>query len=515
MNPVVYRCLSTSFSKVRLGGAIALLSLLSPSLSQAQYAVSGTKITNGGAEFVVKGTNIEGQSVYFWRDCSNDAALVKTWGFNTVRIRCYLGDPYAGIWTQYPRTKEWLYGMVDKFRAQGIVVIICVHDLTGSYPTATSVPTFAQLKAYHADLATRYKTDSGVWFNMSNEPGNDSAPFWQAVDPLWETTAKEFITAIRATGNNNIIMLDGHLWGQDAGGYDAANVPEWRSAILSNGVSVLNSDPRRNVVFSNHYYEQWDFGGVARIVDYMTRIAAKGLCLVVGEYGSETATNTAGAAIAPGRLSALTSNVLTAARQRNVGRMVWSWDCGDNWDLVNYADPGIAYAPSGGGWQINRTDGTKPTNLSWLGEQVWADNRMASTSVSTNLVSNSGFESGQVSPWASWYTSAPLSVVTGFAKAGTYSMRVLGNTGGQQSLSGFTPGRTYTLTASGRLATADGSTLSVTVCGDGFSQSLSFTTKTYTTKTLTFTAPANITWMQVQTWKAPGTTGYVDEISVR
>ena len=94
-------------------------------------------------------------------------------------------------------------------------------------------------------------------------------------------------------------------------------------------------------------------------------------------------------------------------------------------------------------------------------------------------------------------------------------MRVSGSSGGQQSISGFTAGKTYTLTASGRLGNADGSILYVTVCGTGFSQSLSFTSNAYTTKTLTFTAPANINWMQVQTWKGSGAMGFLDEISVR
>ena len=513
----------TLFTRLRLGATMAALTFACPSALLAQYAVSGTKITNGGAEFIVKGTNIEGQNTYYWRDCSNDAAITKAWGFNTIRIRCYMGNPYAGVPNynpQVPRTKQWLYEMIDKYRAAGVVVMICVHDLTGAYPTATSVPTLNQLRDYFVDLAIRYKADTGVWFNPINEPGNNGAPYWEGVDPQWESAHNTIITAIRNAGNNSIVMVDGHLWGQDCAGWDNNNVAEWRSAILSKGVAVLNNDPRKNIVFSNHYYDQWEMGDSNRIRDYMARIAAKGLCLVVGEYGSNSEKNAAGSYNMPGRYSTLTTNLLTVCRERSVGRIVWAWDASDYWDLVNYTAP-TSYTYNGGGWEIDRRDGVKPANLSWLGEQVWADNRytppapVAATPAATNLVTNPSFESGQLSPWSSWNSAAALSVVTGMASEGQYSLRVLGNSGGQISLTGFTKGKTYTFTASGRLFSADGSNLYITITGNGFSQSLAFTTNSYATKQLTFTAPADLNWLQVQTWKTPGAMGYVDNISVR
>jgi hypothetical protein len=59
----------------------------------------------------------------------------------------------------------------------------------------------------------------------------------------------------------------------------------------------------------------------------------------------------------------------------DVGRMVWQWDGGDSNDLTVW-DQYFSWA--GSGWGINKTDGTKPTNLSTLGNQVWDDNHASS-----------------------------------------------------------------------------------------------------------------------------------------
>lgn len=506
---------SISYFKRFCSICFSLSFLVFPSIGRSQFVVSGSQILNGATPFIIKGANIEGYNSYFYRDCSNDGAALKTWGFNAVRIRCFIGNPHPEFGQQYNTSKPWLYAMIDKLRAQGLVVIVGAFDHTGGYFSANSNPTLQQLKDFHNDLATRYKADSGVWYNVTNEPGNNNAPHYDSVDPQWQPMHKEVISSIRNTGNNHIIMVDGHLWGQDSAGWDTANVMELKSAILSQGASVLAHDPRKNVVFSVHFYDQWENGGIARIRDYFDRVKAKGLALVVGEYGSQTNKNAVGAYVAPGRYAALTTNVLTAVQERGVGRMVWSWDAGDAWDLVDYTSPSN-WTYNGGGWEINNVSGPKPTNLSWMGDKVWDDNRIPDpVAGGINLLQNPGFESGQISPWTSWISNLPLAAVTGFANQGSHSLRVSPSSGGQANITGFVSNRSYTFSAHARIATADGSTQVVTVKGSNFQYDLTFNTTTYTRKSVTFTVPTNSTWMQVTVWKNSGAIGYVDDISLQ
>ena len=127
MNPTTPHPRSAFLSRIRLAVSSFCIALVCPAALLAQYAVSGTKIINGGSEFIVKGANIEGYRSYHYRDCSNDANAVKTWGFNTIRIRCFIGNPHPQYGQQYNTSKPWLYTMIDRFRAAGIVVIVSVQ----------------------------------------------------------------------------------------------------------------------------------------------------------------------------------------------------------------------------------------------------------------------------------------------------------------------------------------------------------------------------------------------------
>jgi mannan endo-1,4-beta-mannosidase len=91
------------------------------------------------------------------------------------------------------------------------------------------------------------------------------------------------------------------------------------------------------------------------MADFFDRVYAQHLALVVGEYGVSTGQDTQPAA----------QSLFNTAPSRGVGRIVWQWDGGDNNDLT-------VNTSQGGGWEIDNCQ--NPTNLSWLGQQVWNDN---------------------------------------------------------------------------------------------------------------------------------------------
>jgi hypothetical protein len=154
-------------------------------------------------------------------------------------------------------------------------------------------------------------------------------------------------------------VLDGDSWAQESGVWDHSPVITAHSAFLTYGPAMLDWHEEqwghRSLVFSPHFYREWVFGD-SKMIDFLDRCEAAGLALLVGEYGVYTNADTMEATYAMGRV----------AFPRGIGRIVWHWWGGDRNDLTT--------SGNGGGWHVDRTDGTKPTNLTALGEFVWADN---------------------------------------------------------------------------------------------------------------------------------------------
>lgn len=355
----------------------------------ATYSVSGGQIKKDGATFTVKGVNIPGPNWYWDREVTQDTNLIaNVWKFNAVRVNCLLKKTDTP-WQQYTVNND-LNKIVNEFTSRGVVVIFDAHDQTGSYYTDSSSPSLTELSNWFKNLATTYKNNSAVWFEVQNEPGAETYP--ENNGQTWLTVHQRIIKDIRSTGNNSIILCEGTSWGQDAGTWDANNVPEWRSAILTHGSKLLSFDGQNynNIVFSIHVYDQFGYyGGFSsdsKIADYIGRVKAKGYALIIGEYGTINAGHT---------VTAATDSMWKALKTYpDVGRMVWQWDGGDSNDLTVW-DQYFSWA--GSGWGINKTDGTKPTNLSTLGNQVWDDNHSNSggNNSGTNLLSNPGFEAEQ------------------------------------------------------------------------------------------------------------------------
>jgi hypothetical protein len=109
-------------------------------------------------------------------------------------------------------------------------------------------------------------------------------------------------------------------------------------------------------VFSAHIYDQWNYGD-AKLDQWVRRVFAKNLCLIFGEYGSHNNVFT---------LKAVGST-FNVSKKYGIGKIFWSWFCGDNSKLCTTGN--------GGGFNIDRLDGTMPTNLTEEGKMIWLDNR--------------------------------------------------------------------------------------------------------------------------------------------
>jgi Cellulase (glycosyl hydrolase family 5) len=477
----------------KFGFLFMLAFLAAPCIAQ-NFRVVGTRILDPeGREFVIKGTNVNGPHWPWARPTVPDADLmVNTWRFNTVRVNAYPSLATNGCC----RTNNTdLDAIVRTFTGRRVVTQIENHDFTGRYPNAAELET---LKSWWVDLATRYRGNPYVWFNIMNEPGNSAQ-----VPETWRTAHEEVVRAIRATGAENIIVLDGHGFGQENGFSNG----ESGSGILTYGPYFI--EKYRNITFSLHLYANWIYGET-RLRAYLDAVAAKGLSIHAGEYGS-------GDDYSRG----VASDLFKVALERNLGRIVWQWFGGDIHDLTS---GGI----QGGGWEVNRTDGIKPTNLSFVGNLIWLDNRGELRPNAPDLVPpsgpwllNGGFEN-QLEGWINFGQAASETEAANRIVGSSRSLRV---NAGSQSGAGqpifLLPNRDYVLTAWGRNSAVPNPTSSVginyKVPGNNATLiwSLGFTETEFTRKQLRFRTPATLTETLLFIYKGDAAPiFYVDEISL-
>jgi len=315
------------------------------------FSVRGTKIYGpDGKEFVAKGVNVNGYNWVWTRNTVNDAHLiVDCWAFNLVRVNSFL---FMGEskYPQYTNNND-LDAIVKTYTERGIVVVFEGHDRIGSYYVGDDLTT---LVAWFTDLARKYKDNPYVWFDVANEPGGR-----KSLDSNnWINMHGQVIKAIRDdAGANNIIIVEGAYGGQDVSD-ESATVTD--SAILQYGKDVVHFGGRsfQNIVFSIHTYDLWNQGD-AKLAAYFDQVADQGFPMIIGEYGLHTDRDVTAAA----------KSTFNVTIPRGIGRIVWQWEGRDENDLTTGTS-------EGGGWEIN--DCANPTNLSWLGDQVWKDNHTAS-----------------------------------------------------------------------------------------------------------------------------------------
>lgn len=401
-----------------------------------KFHVEGTNIIDpNGNVFIIKGTNVPGYRWTWPLDMNTDEQLhlIKdVWKFNTIRVNNNLG-PNPDGYQQYQTDINQLYGLIDRYISNDIVVQIEAHDKSGSFYTDTSTPSLTDLANFHKDLAQRFKNHpkaSYLWFNVMNEPSYGDNP----VSSQYVTTHQRVIDAIRGTGNDSIIVVDGSQFGQDAITYDGSRVLDSTSGILTYGEQLRDYDPLKNIAFSVHMYGVWQYGdtvlsnGKTRFQDYVERVRAKNLALHIGEYGTSDGSN-------------VPSLVKNYAWNNQLGRIIWSWYGGDSNQLTNTSG-------CNGGYCIDVKDGvTKPGNLTGLGSIAWDDthgtptsnialNKTATSSSACNANEAAGkaLDRNSYTKWCS--TDATKWIEVDLGKNQTISKIVLGHAGyGNESAS--------------------------------------------------------------------------------
>ena len=296
-----------------------------------------------------------------------------------------------------------LEAIIDAYTSRGVVVILEAHDWTGTgidvigenLQNHEGVPLgsnhgevlenpFTQfggkthydsqydiLVDFFSHFAEKYKDNPYVWFNPLNEPGTVLDSYRDAnnnkighVPDHWVETHGRFIEDMRALGFDNPILIDGIAAGQDHGrwwGDAQAGLQPQSSAILSRGQELLNFDgqEQENVLFALHVYHQMGHdtpaGQEDLIVQWVNAAHAQGLPVIIGEAGWYGNQPDAQPAVAYRRL--FEHDLVEGA---GLGLLAWHLQPGDGMALVDEGTFSLVNDP------------LNPTNLTWMGEPMWA-----------------------------------------------------------------------------------------------------------------------------------------------
>lgn len=464
--------------------------LASARVAAQNFTVQADKIIGpDGKEFIIRGVNVNGPHWPWNRPTAPDADLItNVWKFNTVRVNCF-----PSLKGTFPQNNVNLDEIVSTFTGRKVVVQLENHDFTGKYPADAQLE---ELKIWWVDLANRFKGNPYVWFNVMNEPGTGAT-----VPETWKTAHEAVVKAIRGTGATNVIVLDEHGFGQGNGFRDGVA----NSAVLTHGPYFTKA--YANIAFSLHLYSTWIYGQ-SRLEAYFDEAKKRGLSVHVGEFGA-----------AEGYGKAVAADLFRVALARNLGTAVWQWDGSDTHDLTRGTT-------RGGGWEVNRRDGSLPTNLSFVGNLIWKANRGELQAGSADFtlrgpwLYNGSFEEN-LDEWFNW-GNAEVEQNSTNARAGRNNLKVSsgGAGGGCGQPVYLTPGQTYVVRAWGRNARQASPATDLGVqykVGNGPTQYavLRFSEAEYAFKRTEFTLPTGVSEATVYVWKGDAAnTFYADDLQV-
>lgn len=319
------------------------------------FSLSGPSILRNGAEFTIHGLNINGPGMPGNHKVAADIGMIADiWKFNLVRVACSIAPSPESL-----KDASTLDEIVRSFTSRDIVVLISPRDHVGGFyedpAKPDKSPSLTDLIAWQKSTAAHYKDNPNVWFEVMASPGNRDV---KLTSEDWLDSHERVIRAIREdAGAQNFIVCMGYGQGSDDGNVGALQAPDSQSAILTFGPDLEKRFS--NIVFAFNAMEGWNAGGAIKLNNYLDRVQLRRLPVFVTEFGLHSWADSTYAAEA----------VLTAGKTRKLGHCVWQWSPGDRSVLC-------ASDNHNGGWEIDKSDGSRPTNLSWLGDRVWIDNHV-------------------------------------------------------------------------------------------------------------------------------------------
>ena len=324
-----------------------------------QLHVSGNKLVNArGQRVVLRGVDRSGgeyacvQGYGSWDGPMNQAAVtaMKRWHVNAVRVplneACWNGQSYVRSRYRGVNYRRAVSAYVRLLNRNGMVAILDLHWTDGAYtgPSASCssaqarcqkpMPDAAQSIPFWTSVAKTFTRNDAVIFDLFNEPfperatGSETAGWrcWlrggRACKGIGYQVAgmQSLVTAIRAAGARNVIMIGGLGYAND----------------LTQWLKYRPADPAHNLAASWHSY---NFNACDKRSCWASQIAPviKQVPVIAGEIGEN---DCAGTYIRP------LTKWLDA---RSTSYLAWAWNADFNCSSGPSLITSYAGAPTGFG----------------------------------------------------------------------------------------------------------------------------------------------------------------------
>ena len=168
-----------------------------------------------------------------------DIQRIKTWKPNAIRLgmlnTLWNGATTGAATCSGPAYQREVKRVINWILQQGMDVIFDLHYVSGGTAADPSgVPTTAQTTFWTSIAADPFFQDGRIIYELYNEPTADSATL-----KSWMQTT---VTAIRAKGANNLILVSGTNWTYDISYYVANPVTGGAIAYVTHPYSFKDSD---------------------------------------------------------------------------------------------------------------------------------------------------------------------------------------------------------------------------------------------------------------------------------
>ncbi len=258
---------------------------------------------------------------------ASDFARIAAWGANTVRIplnqdywRSSQGVPVARG-EECPHYVQTVKAVVKEAESHGLAVILDLHASDPGNPLVKAGPEPMPDRGsvrFWKSVATTFRSDWGVYFELFNEPHDVPWSVWQhggevhAADGRYRAVGmQQLVDAVRGTGAHNVILVDGNDY--------AASLAGVPSHPLDGGGIGYAVHPYAGIDGTNEKKWQRRFGF----------LATKDL-VVATEFGDQR----------PGTTT-YDRDILAFLRERGISWTAWAWWAG------GYRFPSVVSDPGG------------------------------------------------------------------------------------------------------------------------------------------------------------------------
>jgi mannan endo-1,4-beta-mannosidase len=292
--------------------------ILSGAQQTPGYRVQGRYLyDNQGERVVLVGVN----KMICWTDIDGIPSYEEIAKTRANCVRIVWGTSYS---------PDQLSTTIYNCRLQNMIPMVELHDATGVWGDLGKCVDYW----VRSDIVSVIQTHQEyLLINIANECGDAGVSA-----SAFRSDYTNAVQRMRNAGIHVPLIIDGTDWGKDI------------NIMQSEGPSIINSDPDKNVIFSVHMWwpEMWGYNE-QRVIDEIAESVNMGLPLIVGEFGAMWEESTQGQIPYKAILRECTNN--------QIGWLAWSWGPGnDPQAFLDMTEDGTYNTLHGWGREVAITD---------------------------------------------------------------------------------------------------------------------------------------------------------------